>query len=180
MLCPNCAQMVAEGSRFCMYCGFHLTLEGWAEKTMAERVATTVCEYLEDFSEKTKVISKETLQQKPKKKVKTPKPLFFAWLVSLEGPDKDKDYRITKEKISIGKSEDSDILIKSEFVSRNHAALFYENHRYVLNDLQSTNRTYVNDKKISRRILKDNDVIKFGETVYKFKCLHFHKVLWYC
>jgi hypothetical protein len=155
-----------------MYCGFHLTLEGWAEKTVAERVATTVCEYLEDFSEKTKIISQETLQQKPKKKVKTPKPLFFAWLVSLEGPDKDKDYRITKEKISIGKSEDSDILIKSDFVSRNHAALFYENHRYVLNDLQSTNHTYVNDKKISRRILKDNDVIKFGEAVYKFKCLH--------
>ena len=171
MLCPNCAQMVAEGSRFCMYCGFHLTLEGWAEKTVAERVATTVSEYLEDFSEKTKVISQETLQQKPKKKVKTPKPLFFAWLVSLEGPDKDKDYRITKEKISIGKSEDSDILIKSEFVSRNHAALFYENHRYVLNDLQSTNHTCVNDKKISRRILKDNDVIRFGEAAYKFKCL---------
>ena len=172
MLCPNCAQMVAEVSRFCMYCGFHLTLEGWADKTVAERVATTVCEYLEDFSEKTKVISQETLQQKPKKKVKTPKPLFFAWLVSLEGPDKGKDYRITKEKTSIGKSEDSDILIKSDFVSRNHAVLFYEKHRYVLNDLQSTNHTCVNDKKISRRILKDNDVIKFGEAVYKFKCLH--------
>jgi len=171
MLCPNCEQIVVEGSRFCMHCGFHLTLEGWADKTVAERVATTVCEYLEDFSEKTKVISQETLQQKPKKMVKTPKPLFFAWLVSLEGPDKGKDYRIIKEKTSIGKSEDSDILIKNDFVSRNHAVLFYEKHKYVLNDLQSTNHTCVNDKKISRRILKDNDVIKFGEAVYKFKCL---------
>jgi len=171
MFCPNCEQIVEKGARFCIYCGFHLTLKGWADKTVAERVATTVYEYLEDFSEKTKIISQETLQQKPKKIMKTPKPFFFAWLVSLEGPDKGKDYRIIKEKTSIGKAEDSDILIKNDFVSRNHAVLFYEKYKYVLNDFQSTHQTCVNDKRISRRILKDNDVIKFGGAVYKFKCL---------
>jgi len=171
MFCPNCAQRVTEESRFCMHCGFRLTPEGVGEKTKAERVEATVCESPEDFSEKTKLISQEPVQQRREKLEKTKKPLFFAWLVSLEGPDKGKDYRITKEKTSIGKSEDSEILIKDDFISRNHAVLFYENHKFVLNDLQSTNHTFVNDKKISRRILKDNDIIKFGKAVYKFKCL---------
>lgn len=171
MLCPNCSQDVMEGSRFCMYCGFNLTTQGIGEKTRVERLEATVCESPEDFSEKTRLISPEPLQQRREKLVKTKKPLFFAWLVSQEGPDKGKDYRITKEKTSIGKSEDSEIVIKRDFISRNHAVLFYENHKFVLNDLQSTNHTFVNNKKISRRILKDNDIIKFGDAVYKFRCL---------
>jgi len=145
--------------------------QGTGEKTMAERVEATVCGSQEDFSEKTKLISQELPQQRREKLVKTKKPLFFAWLVSQEGPDKGKDYRITKEKTTIGKSEDSEIVIKRDFISRNHAVLFYENHKFILNDLQSTNLTFVNDKKISRRILKDNDIVRFGKAVYKFKCL---------
>ena len=62
-------------------------------------------------------------------------------------------------------------IIKTDFVSRNHATLSYEDHKFTLNDLQSTNHTFVNDRKISKRILKDDDLIKFGDALYKFKCL---------
>ena len=162
-----------EGGRFCMHCGFRLTSKGAGEdeKTMWERIETTVLESSEEFSEKTTLISREPFPQKPEKLVKTRKPHFFAWLVSLEGTDKGKDYRILKEKTSIGKQDDSDIVIKRDFISRNHAVLTYEDQRFVLTDLHSTNHTYVNEEKISRRILRDDDRIKFGETVYKFKCL---------
>jgi len=171
MFCPNCSQTVIEGSRFCMYCGFNLTAQRIGEKTTMEASEPTVCESLEDFSDGTKLLSTESFPKKPQKIVKTQNPLFFAWLVSAEGPDKAKDYRITKEKTTIGKSEGSDILISSDFISRNHAILVYEKDKFILNDLESTNHTFVNNKKISRRILKDNDLIKFGETVFKFKCL---------
>ncbi len=171
MICPKCGQTVSEGSRFCMHCGFHLTLEGTDEKTILEGMESTVLEPSEDFIEKTRIISQEPLQQKSEKFARTQKPLFFAWLVSLEGPDKGKDYRILKEKTSIGKQEHSDIVIKRDFISRNHAVLLYENQKFVLTDLHSTNYTYVNGEKISKGILKDNDIIKFGEAVYKFKCL---------
>ena len=162
-----------EGGRFCMHCGFRLTSKGAGEdeKTMWERIETTVLESSEEFSEKTTLISREPFPQKPEKLVKTRKPHFFAWLVSLEGTDKGKDYRILKEKTSIGKQDDSDIVIKRDFISRNHAVLTYEDQKFVLTDLHSTNHTYVNEEKISRRILRDDDRIKFGETVYKFKCL---------
>lgn len=156
-----------------MHCGFRLTSKGAGEdeKTMWERIETTVLESSEEFSEKTTLISREPFPQKPEKLVKTRKPHFFAWLVSLEGTDKGKDYRILKEKTSIGKQDDSDIVIKRNFISRNHAVLTYEDQKFVLTDLHSTNHTYVNEEKISRRILRDDDRIKFGETVYKFKCL---------
>ena len=173
MDCPKCGQTAMEGSRFCMHCGFRLTSKGAGEdeKTMLERIETTVLESSEEFSEKTTLISREPFPQKPEKLVKTRKPHFFAWLVSLEGTDKGKDYRILKEKTSIGKQDDSDIVIKRDFISRNHAVLTYEDQKFVLTDLHSTNHTYVNEEKISRRILRDDDRIKFGETVYKFKCL---------
>ena len=162
-----------EGSRFCMHCGFRLPSKGAGEdeKTMLERIETTVLESSEEFSEKTTLISHEPFPQKPEKLVKAHKPHFFAWLVSLEGTDKGKDYRILKEKTSIGKQDDSDIVIKRDFISRNHAVLTYEDQRFVLTDLHSTNHTYVNEEKISRRILRDDDRIKFGEAVYRFKCL---------
>lgn len=171
MLCPNCSQAVIEGSRFCMHCGLHLTAQGIGEKTTMDASEPTVCESLEDFADGTKLLSTESFQKKPQKIAKTQNPLFFAWLVSAEGPDKGKDHRITKEKTTIGKSEVSDIVIRSDFISRNHAILVHEKDKFILNDLESTNHTFVNDKKISRRILKDNDLIKFGEAVFKFKCL---------
>jgi hypothetical protein len=169
--CLNCGQTVIEGSRFCRYCGFRLNSAGTDEKTVLEQTEATVLGSSEDIHDKTTLISREPIQPKAEKQVKTEKPLFFAWLVSLEGSDKGKDYRILKEKTSIGKQESSDIVIKRDFISRNHAVLTYEDQKFVLTDLHSTNYTYVNDEKISRRILRDNDRVKFGDAAYKFKRL---------
>jgi hypothetical protein len=174
MDCPKCAKTVIEGSRFCMHCGFSLVSESPGGKTIIEKMEATICESPGDFSEKTRLMTSASPGTKPEKRVSPAipeKPLFFAWLVSLGGPDQGKDYRISKEKTSIGKSEDSDIAIKTDFVSRNHATLSYEDQKFILNDLQSTNHTFVNDRKISKKILKDDDLIKFGDALYKFKCL---------
>ena len=171
MLCPNCSQAITEGSRFCMSCGFSLMPQGEGEKTIMAGPEGTVCESSEDLSDKTKLLPSESFPEEPQNILKTQKPLFFAWLVSLGGSDKGRDYRITKEKTTIGKSEESDIVIRNDFISRNHAMLAYETGKFILNDLESTNHTFVNGEKISRRILKDNDLIKFGEATYRFKCL---------
>jgi hypothetical protein len=167
----KCGQAMMEGSRFCMYCGSSLTSEGTEDKTVLEKADTGVFEASEDIFEKTTVIVEGLPSPKPQKQVTSLKPLLFAWLVSLDGPDKGKDYRISKEKTSIGKQENSDIIIKRDFISRNHAVLTYEDHKFILTDLHSTNHTYVNDEKISKKILKDHDTIRFGEAAYRFKCL---------
>jgi len=171
MLCPTCGQTVTEGSRFCMHCGSPVTVTGTKEKTVTEDLEATVLESSGNLYETTVMISPGSLPSKSEKPKKIQKPLFFAWLVSLEGPEKGKDFRVLKEKISIGKQESSDIVIKRDFISRSHALLLYENHQFVLSDLRSTNHTYVNGEIISKKTLKDNDIIKFGDAVYKFKCL---------
>ncbi len=171
MRCPNCSQAIMEASRFCMFCGFDLIHHRGQEKTTAESLEATVCDASEELYDKTKLLPAESLAEPIQDKRGTEKPLFFAWLVSLGGSDSGKDYRITKEKITIGKSEESDIVIRSGFVSRNHALLTYEKGSFVLGDLGSTNHTFVNGEKISRQVLKDNDLIKFGEAAYRFKCL---------
>jgi hypothetical protein len=160
-----------DGSRFCMHCGFSLTSEGTEDKTVLEKVDASVFKSSEDIYEKTTVIVQIPHPPKPERQVTSLKPLYFAWLVSLDGPDKGKDYRISKEKTSIGKQENSDIVIKRDFISRNHAVLTYEDNKFVLTDLHSTNHTFVNDEKISKKNLKDNDTIRFGEAAYRFKCL---------
>jgi len=171
MLCPACGQTVTEGSRFCMHCGSPVTVTGIKDKTVTEDLEATVLESSGDLYETTVMISPGSLPPKSEKPKKIQKPLFFAWLVSLEGPEKGKDHRVLKEKISIGKQENSDIVIKRDFISRSHALLLYENHQFILSDLHSTNHTYVNGEVISKKALKDNDIIKFGDAVYKFKCL---------
>jgi hypothetical protein len=170
MLCPTCGQTVTEGSRFCMHCGSPVTVTRMNEKTVTEGLDATVLESPRDLYETTVMISPGSLPSKSETPKKIQKPLFFAWLVSLEGPEKGKDHRVLKEKISIGKQENSDIVIKRDFISRSHALLLYENHQFVLSDLHSTNHTYVNGEKISKKALEDNDIIKFGDAVYKFKC----------
>ena len=171
MFCLTCGQTVTEGSRFCMHCGSPITSVGTDDKTVLEQLEATVLESSEGTYEKTTFVSREPLSSKPEKQAKTQKPFFFAWLVSLEGPDRGKDYRILSEKTSIGKQEGSEIVIKRDFISRNHAVLTYEDQKFVLTDLHSTNHTYVNDEKMSRKILRDSDTVRFGEAVYKFKCL---------
>jgi len=171
MLCPTCGQTVTEGGRFCMHCGSPVTVTGTKDKTMTEDLEATVLESSRDLYETTVLFSPGTVPSKSEQPKKNQKPLFFAWLVSLEGPEKGKDHRVLKERISIGKQENSDIVIKRDFISRSHALLLYENHQFVLSDLHSTNHTYVNGEIVSKKVLKDNDIIKFGDAVYKFKCL---------
>jgi hypothetical protein len=154
-----------------MHCGFRITASGTEEKTVLDPIEATVLESSGGVYEKTSMIDREPSPLKPGPLVKTQNPFFFAWLVSLEGPDQGKDYRILKEKTTIGKQEGSDIVIKRDFISRNHAVVTYENQQFVLTDLHSTNHTYVNDEKIFKRILKDDDRVKFGEATFKFKCL---------
>ncbi len=99
------------------------------------------------------------------------KPLYFAWLVGIDGPHKGIDIRIIKEKTMIGKASTNDIIIPDPYISSVHAAIYFEKDKFVVDDLKSSNGTYLNEKRIEREVLKDNDIIKFGKLNYKFKCI---------
>lgn len=59
----------------------------------------------------------------------------------------------------IGRANDNDILIPSPYVSQHHILLIRRGDSTILIDLNSTNGTFVNSKRVYRRVLANNDVI---------------------
>lgn len=76
---------------------------------------------------------------------------------------------ITAEETLIGRSVHSDIKLTDTGISREHATITWEGSVYVLEDLQSTNGTKVNDKRIRSVELKSEDQIQIGRTVLTFQ-----------
>ena len=52
--------------------------------------------------------------------------------------------------------------------SREHARINFENGRFVLYDLNSTNHTFVNGTRVQRKVLSNGDLIKVGDTAFRF------------
>lgn len=71
-------------------------------------------------------------------------------------------------RLLIGRTEHNDIAIASRFISRHHAILVRHGNSTFLMDLNSTNGTYVNSRRISNHVLADNDVITLGHHRIKF------------
>jgi len=64
--------------------------------------------------------------------------------------------------ITIGRLHDNTVVIDQPAVSSHHACIFRDGAAFVLEDLQSTNGTFVNDRRVSRRRLMHDDVIVIG------------------
>lgn len=66
--------------------------------------------------------------------------------------------------IKIGKADDNDFVVNDPHVSRHHARLVREDSDYwLLEDLGSTNGTFVNGAQIAKKRVNLNDVIKLGD-----------------
>lgn len=87
-------------------------------------------------------------------------------MIKLELMFKDKFLKkieTEKSEITIGRSPNTDIQIDNLAVSKQHARLIKQKGQYVVEDLNSTNGTLLNNEKISRAILKHNDMILVGK-----------------
>jgi diguanylate cyclase (GGDEF)-like protein len=63
----------------------------------------------------------------------------------------------------IGRSDDADLVISSKDVSRRHAKVTFDGDEFTVEDLDSTNGTFVNGKKITRKNLVTGDEILVGD-----------------
>lgn len=68
-----------------------------------------------------------------------------------------------KPEITIGRSLSTDIQIDNLAVSKRHAKIKKNRNHYTVEDLNSTNGTLLNDKKIDKAILKQGDIIDIGK-----------------
>ena len=87
-------------------------------------------------------------------------------LVMKTGPAPGKIFSLQKTEIAIGREAGSDVYVNDVEVSRKHARLLSQFGDYLLEDLDSTNGTFVNGQRISgQRILKTGDTVFLGENV---------------
>jgi len=68
----------------------------------------------------------------------------------------------------IGRLAEADISIDADSVSRRHARLCLGDEGWQLEDLGSTNGSFVNEERVDRRVLRDGDVIGIGACIMKF------------
>lgn len=87
-------------------------------------------------------------------------------LVVRSGPTTGKVYNLEKNEIFIGRDLSADIVINDPEVSRRHVRLFLQGANYVLEDLGSTNGTFVDGQRItSPYVLRPGEVITLGEHI---------------
>lgn len=68
-----------------------------------------------------------------------------------------------KKRISIGRTKDNDIVLDNKGVSRKHAVLEFDGDSALIMDNESLNGTFVNSRKVTEEVLKDNDQITIGK-----------------
>jgi len=80
-----------------------------------------------------------------------------------------KEVQITKDKTTLGRRPYNDIVIDNLAVSGEHAVLQMVGADVFIEDLNSTNGTYINGKAIKKQLLQHNDTVEIGK--YKIKYL---------
>jgi len=78
------------------------------------------------------------------------------------------EYNMTKERYTIGRLPDNDVRIDNAAVSGHHSLIINILNDSFLEDLNSTNGTYVNGKLIKKHALQNGDVITVGHHQLKF------------
>ena len=76
-----------------------------------------------------------------------------------------KEVPLDKPRFTIGRKPDNDLVIDNPAVSGHHALLFSEEGAFFIEDLESTNGTFVNDAKVQKEKLKNSDCIVVGKHV---------------
>ena len=92
--------------------------------------------------------------------------MSFIYLEVIQGKEQGKLYPIPDGAISIGRNMQNDIVLNTseKAVSGHHAILYRTSQRIMVQDLRSTNGTFVNNVKISEKDLAVNDELGFGKT----------------
>jgi type II secretory pathway predicted ATPase ExeA len=73
------------------------------------------------------------------------------------------DVQLVEARVLVGRSGISDILIEDRFVSKQHALIVWNGTSVILIDLNSSNGTFVNSRRIKTRVLHNDDIISMGD-----------------
>src|SRR5437879_4944431 len=81
-----------------------------------------------------------------------------------------REYVLNKERTTLGRKVSNDIQVDNLAVSGEHAVIFTLLNDSFVEDLNSTNGTFVNGKPVRRHLLQNGDIIELGK--HKLKYIH--------
>jgi diguanylate cyclase (GGDEF)-like protein len=114
--------------------------------------------YTEDGDDQTAIVSLKELRV-PRRQSKD-----RHLLVRVRGAELGRVTLLPPERMRVGRSQDCELWLSDDGVSRRHASLVRVGNAYVVEDEGSANGTFVGGVKIARHELHDGDVIQFGPT----------------
>ncbi|HEY8908282.1 MAG TPA: FHA domain-containing protein, partial [Rhodoferax sp.] len=76
---------------------------------------------------------------------------------------------LTKERTTIGRRPYNDVVIENLTVSGEHAVLIMAGDQVIVEDLHSTNGTYIDGKAVKKQVLRQGDVMDMGKYKVKFE-----------
>jgi hypothetical protein len=94
------------------------------------------------------------------------------WVVAITGDHKGEDFRLKAGKNVVGTASDCDIVLSDKKISRKHCTIRYEGNEFQIADLDSSNGTFVNEEKVTKHDLIDNDILRLGDVQFKFKSVN--------
>ena len=87
----------------------------------------------------------------------------------IEGPDRGRRFELLPNRVeTIGREEGATVQLHDTEVSRKHARVVYDSGRYVITDLNSSNGTFINQKRITTAAINSGDKIEIGATCLQF------------
>ena len=94
----------------------------------------------------------------------------LGWIVPIEGAQGGEVLTL-KGRSVVGTSPDCDVVMRDPSISGRHAEFIPGPGGFRINDLGSTNGTFVNDKRVTSEELIDGDMVRLGRTNCKFKSM---------
>jgi predicted component of type VI protein secretion system len=79
------------------------------------------------------------------------------------------EIQLDERKLIIGRDAESDIALSDQSVSRRHAAISRVFNEYFIEDFGSTNGTLLNDRAVTKHILKNGDILQIGNFEVRFE-----------
>ena len=77
------------------------------------------------------------------------------------------EYSLFKDEVTVGRGEDNDVVIPHSSVSRAHARLMKRNGTYELMDLNSTNGTFIDNRRLAgSQTLGNGTRVRFGDVQF--------------
>jgi len=120
----------------------------------------------DDYRDGGTLILQRPLGQQEKKA-----PVGDACLVNLHppGPEIGRRIPLVNSQYIVGRDSEAGLVVSRSSVSRQHARLFVDDDgNWWVEDLSSTNGTFVNEQRVRTQQLNDADQVRFGDAIYKF------------